>query len=129
AGVDNNGQSELIDAIVGLQKPAAGEIRIGGRELAGASAKTMLDCGIGHIPEDRQRRGLVLEFSIAENAALQDYRKPPDSRLGWLFPQRLVARARRLIKEFDVRGGGPGTRAGALSGGNQQKLVVGRAVS
>ena len=68
--------------------------------------------GVGHIPEDRQRRGLVLEFSIAENIALHDYNKPPDSRLGWLFPRRLIERARTLIKEFDIRGGGPQTLGG-----------------
>jgi simple sugar transport system ATP-binding protein len=129
AGVDNNGQSELIDAIAGLRKPASGSVQLAGREVAGANAKTVIDTGLGHIPEDRQRRGLVLEFSIAENAALEDYRREPDSRFGWLFPHRLIARAVRLIKEFDVRGGGPQTRAGALSGGNQQKLVVGREVS
>ena len=67
----------------------------------------MLDHGIGHIPEDRQRRGLVLEFSIAENIALHDYNIEPDSKLGWLYPSRLVERAGRLIKDFDVRGGGP----------------------
>src|SRR4029453_102241 len=74
AGVDNNGQSELIDAIAGLRKPASGSVLLAGREAAGANAKTVLDTGLGHIPEDRQRRGLVLEFSIAENAALEDYR-------------------------------------------------------
>jgi simple sugar transport system ATP-binding protein len=89
----------------------------------------MLDAGVGHIPEDRQRLGLVLEFSIAENIALHDYNRPPDSKWGWLFPRRLVARARTLIREFDVRGGGPNTRAGALSGGNQQKLVAAREVA
>jgi simple sugar transport system ATP-binding protein len=88
----------------------------------------MLDAGIGHIPEDRQRRGLVLEFTLAENIALHDYCYPPDSERGWLFPRRLIERARRLIKEFDIRGGGPTTRAGALSGGNQQKIVVAREV-
>jgi simple sugar transport system ATP-binding protein len=88
-----------------------------------------LDAGLGHIPEDRQRRGLVLEFTIAENIALHDYAKPPDAKLGWLFPQRLVARARSLIQEFDIRGGGPLTRALGLSGGNQQKVVVAREVA
>src|SRR5581483_624630 len=88
-----------------------------------------LDAGVGHIPEDRQRRGLVLEFSIAENIALHDYAKAPDARLGWLFPKRMVDRARVLIREFDVRGGGPLTRAGGLSGGNQQKLVAAREIS
>ena len=89
----------------------------------------MLDAGVGHIPEDRQRRGLVLEFSIAENIALHDYARAPDAKWGWLFPNRLVAAAKRLIKEFDVRGGGPLTRAGELSGGNQQKVVAAREIS
>jgi general nucleoside transport system ATP-binding protein len=70
----------------------------------------------------------VLEFSIAENIALHDYRKPPDSRFGWLFPGRLIERARTLIKQFDVRGGGPTTRAGGLSGGNQQKVILAREI-
>ena len=89
----------------------------------------MLDAGVGHIPEDRQRRGLVLEFSIAENIALHDYAAPPDAKWGWLFPKRLIQRAGRLIKEFDVRGGGPLTRAGGLSGGNQQKVVLAREIA
>jgi ABC-type uncharacterized transport system ATPase subunit len=85
--------------------------------------------GSATFPQDRQPRGLVLEFSIAENVALHDYAQPPDSRWGWLFPQRLVERAGRLIKEFDVRGGGPLTPAGSLSGGNQQKLVAAREIA
>ena len=89
----------------------------------------MLDAGVGHIPEDRQRRGLVLEFTIAENIALHDYAEPPDAKWGWLFPSRLVERARVLIKQFDVRGGGPLTRAGGLSGGNQQKVVAAREIA
>jgi simple sugar transport system ATP-binding protein len=129
AGVDGNGQTELIEAITGLRAPQDGVILVGRNKVVRhADARTMLDAGIGHIPEDRQRRGLVLEFSIAENIALHDYRYPPDSEHGWLFPKRMVERARRLIQEFDVRGGGPTTRAGALSGGNQQKVVVAREV-
>jgi ABC-type uncharacterized transport system ATPase subunit len=129
AGVEGNGQSELIEAITGLRRVDAGRLVVGGREISHGSTRRMLEAGVGHIPEDRQRRGLVLEFSIAENIALHDYRYPPDSRWGWLFPRRLVERARKLIKEFDVRGGGPGTRAAALSGGNQQKLVAAREVA
>ena len=129
AGVDGNGQTELVDAITGLRKLASGRIEVAGRELHQATARRMLDAGVGHIPEDRQRRGLVLEFSIAENIALHDYAKPPDAHWGWLFPARLVTRAARLIREFDVRGGGPLTRAGGLSGGNQQKLVVAREIA
>ena len=129
AGVEGNGQSELIEALTGLRRAEGGQIAVAGQVMAHASARTMLDAGVGHIPEDRQRRGLVLEFTIAENIALHDYCYPPDSRWGWLFPRRLVERARNLIREFDVRGGGPNTRAGALSGGNQQKVVAAREVA
>jgi general nucleoside transport system ATP-binding protein len=129
AGVDGNGQTELIDALTGLQKIESGTATIGGQQLAHASARDALDAGIGHIPEDRQRRGLVLEFSIAENIELHDYAKPPVARRGWLFPGRMIARARTLIREFDVRGGGPQTRAGGLSGGNQQKVVAAREIA
>jgi general nucleoside transport system ATP-binding protein len=129
AGVDGNGQTELIDALTGLQKIESGSAKIAGRELAHANAKDALDAGVGHIPEDRQQRGLVLEFSIAENTVLHDYAKPPIGRLGWLFPGRMINRARALIREFDVRGGGPYTLAGGLSGGNQQKLVAAREIS
>jgi general nucleoside transport system ATP-binding protein len=129
AGVDGNGQTELIEALTGLRRAERGVIRVGGRELHHPTAREVLDAGLGHIPEDRQRRGLVLEFSLAENIALHDYGEPPESRWGWLFPKRLVERARGLIEEFDVRGGGPFTRAGALSGGNQQKVVAAREIS
>jgi len=129
AGVDGNGQTELIDAITGLRKLRSGSINVAGREVSGADARGMLDAGIGHIPEDRQRRGLVLEFTIAENIALHDYAGPPDAKWGWLFPSRLVERAKTIIKEFDVRGGGATTRAGNLSGGNQQKVVVAREIA
>jgi simple sugar transport system ATP-binding protein len=128
AGIDGNGQTELIDAMTGLRKVDAGRVVVAGNEVTRGSALDRFDAGLGHIPEDRQRRGLVLEFSIAENIALHDFRKAPSARLGWLFPRRLVAAARRLIKEFDVRGGGPQTLAGALSGGNQQKVVLAREI-
>jgi simple sugar transport system ATP-binding protein len=129
AGVEGNGQSELIEAITGLRGRQSGEVLVAGEAVQHPTARRMLDVGVGHIPEDRQRRGLVLEFSIAENIALHDYNRLPASRFGWLFPRRLVQRARELIKEFDVRGGGPQTRAAALSGGNQQKLVAAREVA
>jgi ABC-type uncharacterized transport system ATPase subunit len=129
AGVDGNGQTELIDALAGLRKAEAGRVVIGGKELSTANAHVRLEQGLGHIPEDRQRRGLVLEFSLAENIALHDYDKPPFSRWGWLSPRRVIERARKLLSEYDVRGGGPQTLASALSGGNQQKVVVAREVS
>ncbi|HEY7420728.1 MAG TPA: ABC transporter ATP-binding protein [Gaiellaceae bacterium] len=129
AGVDGNGQTELIETLVGLRRPTAGRVHVGGRDVTGEGTRHMIDEGVGHIPEDRQKMGLVLDFSIAENLALHGYRKPPESRLGWLLPRRILAGARKLIREFDIRGGGPQTRAGALSGGNQQKVVVAREIS
>ena len=128
AGIDGNGQEELIDALTGLRKPQAGSIVVAGEERAGESARDVLEAGVGHIPVDRHRRGLVLDFSLAENVALRDYRHAPNSKFGWLFPGRLVARASTLLKEFDVRGGGPQARASALSGGNQQKVVLAREI-
>ena len=128
AGVDGNGQTELIDALAGLRRPESGRVTLAGADVTGESVREHFDDGLGHIPEDRQRRGLVLEFSIAENVALHEYRLPPDSRFGWLRPKILVERARHLIEEFDVRGGGPQTEAGALSGGNQQKVILAREI-
>ncbi len=128
AGIDGNGQTELIDAMTGLRGVTSGTVIVDGQDVTSKSPHGHLEAGLGHIPEDRQRRGLVLEYSIAENIALHDYRSPPASRFGWLFPRRLIERARRLIQDFDVRGGGPNTRAGSLSGGNQQKVVLAREI-
>jgi general nucleoside transport system ATP-binding protein len=128
AGVDGNGQTELIDAIAGLRKVKAGRIVVGGENVTDDGCRDCLDAGLGHIPEDRQRRGLVLDFSLAENIALHDYDHQPASRFGWLYPKRLAEKARVLLQEFDVRGGGPQTLAGGLSGGNQQKVVLAREI-
>jgi general nucleoside transport system ATP-binding protein len=128
AGVDGNGQSELVEILSGLRRPVAGSVRLAGVDVTGAGAAEILDLGVGHIPEDRQRRGLVLDFTLAENLALHDYDKEPNSRRGWLFPSRIVRHARELLQRFDVRGGGPETRAAALSGGNQQKVILAREI-
>jgi ABC-type uncharacterized transport system ATPase subunit len=128
AGIDGNGQTELIDAMTGLRRVDNGTVAVAGEDVTTDSAYGHFAAGLGHIPEDRQRRGLILEFSIAANIALHDYRRAPDSRFGWLFPGRLIERGARLIKEYDVRGGGPHTRAGSLSGGNQQKVVLAREI-
>jgi general nucleoside transport system ATP-binding protein len=129
AGVDGNGQTELIDALTGLRHPSQGTIVVAGRELTRASAHRFLQEGVGHIPEDRHRRGLVLDFSLAENLVLHDYAKAPFATKGFLNPGRIVDSARTLLSEFDVRGGGPTTPASALSGGNQQKVVIAREVA
>jgi general nucleoside transport system ATP-binding protein len=128
AGIDGNGQTELIDGMTGLRSIASGSVRVDGEDVTKASAHDHLEAGLGHIPEDRQARGLVLEYSIAENNVLHDYRKEPVSKLGWLFVGKMIELARKLIRDFDVRGGGPTTRAGGLSGGNQQKVVLAREI-
>ena len=129
AGVDGNGQTELVEAITGMRRAASGAVSVAGHDVTAAGVRAALDAGVGHIPEDRHRYGLVLEFTLAENLALHDYQEPPAARLGVLSPRRLIARARGILDEFDVRGGGPTTRARSLSGGNQQKVVVAREVS
>jgi simple sugar transport system ATP-binding protein len=129
AGIDANGQSELIEAIMGLRRPDAGRVTVVGRDVTHAGPRATLAAGLSHIAEDRHRRGLVLEFDLAENLCLREYRTPAFSRRGWLSPKKMVARARSLLKEFDVRGGDSDTRAGSLSGGNQQKVVIARELS
>jgi ABC-type uncharacterized transport system ATPase subunit len=129
AGVDGNGQTELVDALTGLRKPSSGSIHACGEDVTGETARECLDAGLGHIPEDRQLRGLVLDFTLAENLALHDYRSEPESKWGWLYPGRMITRARTLLQEFDVRGGSPQTLAASLSGGNQQKVIIAREVS
>jgi general nucleoside transport system ATP-binding protein len=128
AGVDANGQSELIDAIAGLRHVNSGRIVVDGHDMTNAHAKETLDAGVGPIPEDRHRRGLVLPFSLTENLALHAYRHAPNSRRGLLNLRAMVARTRKLLAEFDVRGGTPATPAFALSGGNQQKVVLAREI-
>jgi ABC-type uncharacterized transport system ATPase subunit len=129
AGVDANGQSELIEAIMGLRRPDAGQVLVGSRDVTACGPRATLAAGVSHIAEDRHRRGLVLEFDLAENLCLRGYRDRSMSRWGWLSPARMAARARGLLKEFDVRGGECETRAASLSGGNQQKVVIARELS
>jgi simple sugar transport system ATP-binding protein len=126
AGVDANGQSELVEAIVGLRPADAGQVLVAGRDVTGAGTRETLAAGVSHIAEDRHRRGLVLEFDLAENLCLRDYRAAPMSRWGWLSPRRMAERAKRLLRDYDVRGGGALTPARSLSGGNQQKVVIAR---
>ena len=99
-----------------------------GVEIAGRGVRAAGDAGVAHIAQDRQRVGLVLPFTLAENLALRRYRKPPLSSRGWLNLSAFFALAKRLLAAFDVRGGGPETPASALSGGNQQKLCIAREI-
>ncbi len=128
AGVDGNGQREIVEAIVGLRKSAAGRIELKGRDITHASARDTIDAGVSHIPEDRHRRGLVLEFDLAENIALGDHRKPPFSRRGLLDRAAITRVAKERVAAYDVRTPSERVKASALSGGNQQKVVVAREI-
>jgi general nucleoside transport system ATP-binding protein len=130
AGVDANGQSELIEAITGLRTVESGQVIVAGREVTGRGPREMIDAGVGCIAEDRHRRGLVLQFDLSENIGLHEYRRPGVSkRWGWLSPRTLADRARGLLQQYDVRGGDTETLASSLSGGNQQKVVIARELS
>ena len=129
AGVDGNGQGELVEAIAGLRKPESGRIAVGGEEVTGRGVRATCDAGVAHIPEDRQRRGLVLDFTLAENLALREYRKPPLSRNGWLSVGAMRTRANDLLAEYDVRNRDADLPASSLSGGNQQKVCIAREIA
>ncbi len=128
AGVDGNGQHELVEAITGVRAPSSGTIVVDGADITARGVRAASAAGVAHIAEDRQRIGLVLPFTLAENLGLRTYRKPPLSRRGWLRLGAFAALAKRLLGAFDVRGGDPGTPASALSGGNQQKLCIAREI-
>jgi ABC-type uncharacterized transport system ATPase subunit len=129
AGVDGNGQQELVDAVTGMRAPESGTIAIAGESIGGKGVKAATAAGVAHIAEDRHLRGLVLAFTLTENLALREFRKPAFSARGWLRLSYWKDRAKRLLKEFDVRGGGPESYAVSLSGGNQQKVCVAREIA
>ncbi|WP_110929475.1 ABC transporter ATP-binding protein [Bacillus massiliglaciei] len=128
AGVDGNGQSELIEALTGLRKAAGGSIKINGKEIRNLKPRKITESGVGHIPEDRHKHGLVLDYSIGENILLQTYYQKPYSKSGILNSRKMFEKARSLIKGYDVRTPSEYTPARALSGGNQQKAIIGREV-
>ncbi|MGO5011599.1 ABC transporter ATP-binding protein [Niallia sp. Sow4_A1] len=128
AGVDGNGQSELIEAITGLMKKNNGSITLNGKDISVLTPRKITESGIGHIPQDRHKHGLVLDFSIGQNMALQTYYKRPFSNYGFLNQTEMEKKASELIEEFDVRTPSIHTPARALSGGNQQKAIIGREV-
>lgn len=128
AGVDGNGQSELIEAITGLKKTNAGSIRLNEKEISNLSPRKVTESGVGHIPQDRHKFGLVLDFPIGENIVLQTYYKKPYSKYKILNYKEIYQKAENLISEYDVRTPSAYTKARALSGGNQQKAIIAREV-
>lgn len=129
AGIDGNGQSELIEAITGLRKIKAGKVTLSGKDITGLKPRQITEIGLGHIPQDRHKHGLVLDFPIGHNIALQTYYQAPISNKGVMNYKKINEKARQVIEEFDVRTGhGEMTPARALSGGNQQKAIIGREI-
>ena len=126
AGVQGNGQTELVEAITGLRRVDSGRVSVCGAETTNRSPRGIRDLGVAHVPEDRLERGLVLGFSIAENLVLGRHHRAPHSRHGLLSLPAIRAHADRLIAEHDLRPADPDADAGHLSGGNQQKLIVAR---
>lgn len=127
AGVEGNGQAELVEAITGLRKPVSGTMKLRDRQLNPLSRRERIELGIAHIPADRQKHGLVLEFTLGQNMILKNYYRPPFSEMGFLQFGKIREQGERIIGLFDVRSGrGVDSPAGDLSGGNQQKAIVGR---
>lgn len=128
AGIDGNGQSELVQAITGLRKIKSGQITIKGEDITKLSPRKITELSVGHVPEDRHRDGLVLDMTLAENMALQTYYKVPMSKNHILNFSHIKEYAQKLMKEFDVRGAGEFVLAKGFSGGNQQKAIIAREI-
>jgi simple sugar transport system ATP-binding protein len=128
AGIDGNGQTELVEALTGLRKVESGNFFIKGVDMTNQRPRKITELGVGHVPEDRHRDGMVLDMTIAENIALQTYYKEPFSKHGFMNYHKLNEHARQLMAEFDVRAASELVSGGALSGGNQQKAVIAREI-
>ncbi|EGO63614.1 ABC transporter ATP-binding protein [Acetonema longum] len=130
AGVDGNGQTELVEAITGLRKVETGHIWLDGKEITNLSVRQRIDAGLAHVPEDRQKRGLVLDYSLEDNIILEIYGREPFAK-GWLLNRPAIRQyAQEVMQHFDVRSAqGVVTAARSLSGGNQQKAIIGREIS
>ncbi|MFJ8657949.1 ABC transporter ATP-binding protein [Streptomyces sp. NPDC093795] len=129
AGVEGNGQTELIEALMGLSTPDAGVISLDGKDISKVSVRKRREGGIGYIPEDRHRHGLLLESPLWENRILGHVTEAPNSKRGILDPKAARKDTERIVREYDVRTPGIDVTAASLSGGNQQKLIVGREMS
>ena len=129
AGVEGNGQRELVEAIAGMRPPVRGTISINGTDITDWNPKRVTDLGVGHVPEDRGKHGLVGTFSIADNLILNRHAEAPFAKRGVFQRDAIAANADREVEQFDIRTPSVDTPAGTLSGGNQQKVVVARELS
>lgn len=128
AGVDGNGQSELVQAITGLRKIDSGSITVEGKEIANLSPRKISEMNVSHIPEDRHKHGLVLDFTVSENMVLETYYKSPYNRNGFMNNELIDKHAEELVQAFDVRTPSIHNAARSLSGGNQQKAIIAREI-
>jgi len=129
AGVDGNGQTELVEALTGLRSIESGRILLKGKDISSDGIYQRIRAGIAHIPEDRQKRGLVLDYSVEDNLVLETHGNEPFAKHGFLQREPIRTHARKVMEDFDVRAGeGATTKARSLSGGNQQKAIVGREI-
>ncbi|MET0493295.1 MAG: ABC transporter ATP-binding protein [Actinoplanes sp.] len=129
AGVQGNGQTELVEAVMGLRAPRAGTVQLDNEDLIGMSTKAILRSGVGYVPEDRSLDGVVKEFSVAENLVLDTYDRAPYGNAFKLNPAAIASAARERVEQFDIRTSSPDAAVSTLSGGNQQKVVVARELS
>jgi simple sugar transport system ATP-binding protein len=129
AGVQGNGQTELVEAITGLRHVDSGQLSIGGKPVESASPRRVSDMGVAHIPEDRTRDGLIKAMTVAENYVLDSYHREPYSKGGRLNRRAIAEHATTGVSEFDIRTPSIETHVGNLSGGNQQKVIVAREFS
>jgi simple sugar transport system ATP-binding protein len=129
AGVQGNGQTELVEAVTGLRRPLEGSIIVSGRDLTNASPRDAIDTGVAHVPEDRQRDGLVAEFPVADNLVLNQFNQEPYAHGLSMDRGAISTAAKERVREFDIRTPSVDAPAGTLSGGNQQKIIVAREFS
>ncbi len=130
AGVDGNGQSELVYALSGLISSDSGTVIFDGKDITNYSIRKRAEAGLGHVPEDRQKHGLVLQYSIAENMVIKSYYTKEFQKHGFLNKEKIDSFAKKITEQFDVRSGqGIESKAGTLSGGNQQKAILGREIT
>ncbi|CAK4852400.1 unnamed protein product [Aphanomyces euteiches] len=128
AGVDGNGQTELIEALTGMRSIRSGEIMLQGKSIANHTPRSISEAGISHIPQDRHKYGLVLDFTVSENTILQTYYQPEMNKNGFIDRKAMDVMAARLVKEFDIRTPGIDTLVRSMSGGNQQKIIIAREI-
>ncbi len=129
AGVQGNGQTELVEVVTGLRKASGGKVRLLGKDVTNQTPRFLTQNGLAHVPEDRQKHGLVLSFGVDTNLVLETYYHEPFSDGWWIHPENIREHAGRLVREFDVRTPAITTPVSSLSGGNQQKVIIARELS